>query len=108
AAVETSAHSWHCSGPVPVRARSAPTCPQARTDEAHAAPATGADLAARAVAPRASSVRAVDRLELLQAAPGADGDARERALREVHRHLRLVAQPFVEPVQERAAAGEHD
>ena len=41
---------------------------------------------------------AVDRLELFEAAAGTDGHARERALRKVNRHLRLVAQPFVEAV----------
>ena len=40
--------------------------------------------------------------------PGADRDAGERALGEVDRHLRLVAQPLVEAGEERAAAGEHD
>ena len=50
----------------------------------------------------------MDRLELLEAAPGADGDAGERALGEVHGHLRLVPQPLVEALQQRAAAGEHD
>ena len=50
----------------------------------------------------------MDRLELLEAAPRADRDARERALGEVDGHLRLVAQPLVEAVQERTAAGEHD
>src|SRR5215216_5671068 len=51
---------------------------------------------------------AVDRLELLEAAARADRDARERALGEMDRHLRLVAEALVEAVQERAAAGEHD
>ena len=62
----------------------------------------------RSVPPRARAVRAVDRLELLEAAARADRDARERALGEVHGHLRLVAEPLVEPLQQRAAAGEHD
>src|ERR671933_686061 len=53
-----------------------------------------------AVAPGAR--RAVDRLELLEAAAGADGDAGERALRQVDRHLRLVPEALVEPVQESA------
>src|SRR5204862_7179668 len=48
---------------------------------------------ARAVA---RPVRAVDRLELLEAPPGADRHARERALGEMHGHLRLEAQPLVE------------
>src|SRR5207344_1412038 len=51
---------------------------------------------------------AVDRLELLEAAAGTDSDAGQRALRDVHGHLRLVTEPLVEAVQERAAAGEDD
>ncbi len=50
----------------------------------------------------------MDDLELLEAPARADGDAGQRRLGEVHRHVRLVAQPLVEPVQERAAAGEDD
>src|SRR5947199_3718953 len=63
---------------------------------------------AAVAAARAGAVRAVNGLELLEAAPGADRHARERALRQVHGHLRLVAQALVEPREERAAAGEHD
>src|SRR5205085_10558032 len=48
------------------------------------------------------------RLELLEAAAGADGDARERRLGEVRRHVRLLAQALVEPLQERPTAGEDD
>src|SRR5207244_7145720 len=59
-----------------------------------------------AVAPRAGA--AVDRLELLEAASGANGDTRQRRLREVYRHLRLVPKPLVEVREQRAAAGEHD
>src|SRR5690348_16169828 len=51
---------------------------------------------------------AVDRLELLEAPAGADRDARERALGEMHGHLRLVAQALVEAGEERAAACEDD
>src|SRR5919199_190744 len=54
------------------------------------------------------AVRAVDRLELLERAPGADRHARERRLGQVRRHLGLVAQALVEPLEQRAAAGHHD
>ena len=54
------------------------------------------------------AVRAVDRLELLQRAPGADRDTRQRRLGAMGGHLRLLAQPLVDPLQQRAAAGEHD
>src|SRR5918997_4047070 len=67
--------------------------------------------ARRPSAPPARSgilVGAVDRLELLEAAAGADRHAGERRLGEVSRHLGLVAQALVEPLQQRAAAGEHD
>src|SRR2546430_12778751 len=47
------------------------------------------------------SVRAVNRLELLEAPARADGDAGERALGQVDGHLRLVAQALVETGQER-------
>ena len=67
-----------------------------------------ATLAAAVASAGAGAVRAVDRLELLEAAPGADRHTRERALGEVDGHLRLVAQALVEPRQERAAAGEDD
>src|SRR5262249_49399666 len=60
-------------------------------------------LVAAAVA-GAGLVAPVDGLELLEAPARADRNARERALGEVHRHLRLVAQPLVEPGEERAAA----
>ena len=50
----------------------------------------------------------MDRLELLEAAAGADRDTGQRRFGQVHRHLRLVAQPLVEAGQERAAAGEDD
>src|SRR4051812_1881622 len=56
----------------------------------------------------AGAIRAVDRLELLEAPPGADRDAGQGTLREVHRHLRLMPEALVEAVQERASAGEHD
>src|SRR5438309_11158484 len=56
----------------------------------------------------ASPRAAVDCLELLEAPAGADRDAREWRLREMDRHLRLVAQPLVEVREERAAAGEDD
>src|SRR5215471_437296 len=51
---------------------------------------------------------AVNRLELIEAASGADCDARQRALGEVNVHLRLVAPALVEAREERAAAGEDD
>src|SRR4051794_21029501 len=51
---------------------------------------------------------AVNRLELLEAASGADRDTGQRRLREMHRHLRLVAQALVQSGQEGAAAGEDD
>src|SRR4051812_10200646 len=54
------------------------------------------------------AVRAVDRLELLERAAGADRDTRQRRLGAVGRHLRLLAEALVDPLQERAAAGEHD
>ena len=60
------------------------------------------------VVPALLRLAAVDRLELLEAAAGADRDAGERGLGEVHGHLGLVAEALVEPGQERAAAGEHD
>ena len=47
-------------------------------------------------------------LEHLEAAAGADGDAGERRLGELGRHLRLVAKALVEAGEERAAAGEDD
>src|SRR5215210_3616890 len=53
-------------------------------------------------------VAAVDRLELLEAAAGADRHTRERRLGKVRGHLRLVAQAVVEPLEERPAAREHD
>src|SRR5713226_523892 len=54
------------------------------------------------------SCRPVDRLELLEAPAGADRDAGQRALCEVDGHLRLVAEPLVQPRQERASSGEDD
>src|SRR5438067_3781901 len=57
---------------------------------------------------RAGPRAAVDRVELLEAAAGTDGDTRERGLGEVHRHVRLVTQTLVQPLQQRAAACEHD
>ena len=41
----------------------------------------------------------VDRLELLEAAPRADCDARQRRLGQMHRHLGLVAEPIVESIK---------
>src|SRR4051812_23836374 len=55
-----------------------------------------------------TAVRAMDRLELLERPAGADGDAGQRRLRAVRRHLGLLAQALVEPLQERAPAREHD
>src|SRR4051794_9741707 len=65
-------------------------------------------VAASVPATRAGAVRTVDRLELLEAPPRADRDAGQRALGEVHLHLRLMAQPLVEAGQQRPAAGEDD
>src|SRR5919106_1961712 len=67
----------------------------------------GTRLAAAAVA-LARLRRAVDDLELLEAAPGADRHAGERRLGELHGHLRLVAEPVGEACEERAASGQHD
>src|SRR5918992_2151538 len=53
-------------------------------------------------------VGAVDRLELLEAAAGADRHAGERRLGQVGRHLGLVAQALVQSLEQRAAAREHD
>src|SRR5262245_40329044 len=64
-------------------------------------------LGAVVVAPLAG-LAAVDRLEFLEAPAGAYRDTGQRALRKVDRHLRLVAEPLVEAVQEGAAAGEDD
>src|SRR5918997_948258 len=67
--------------------------------------------ARRPSAPPARSgilVGAVDGLELLEAATRAHRHAGERRLGQVCGHLRLVAQALVEPLQEGAAAGEHD
>src|SRR5207244_11746964 len=56
----------------------------------------------------AGLVGAVDRLELLQAPPRADGHAGERALGQVDGHLGLVAEALVEAGQRGAAAREAD
>ncbi len=50
----------------------------------------------------------MDRVELFEAAARPDGDAGERRLGEMNRHVRLVPEALVEPLQQRAAAGEHD
>src|SRR5512132_1684062 len=50
----------------------------------------------------------VNRLELLEAPPGADGHAGERRFGEVDGHLGLVAEPLIEPCEKSATAGEHD
>ena len=50
----------------------------------------------------------MDRLELLEAPPGADGDAGERALGEMDGHLRLVTEPLVQALQQCAPAREHE
>src|SRR3954451_2190726 len=70
----------------------------------------GAPRAARLAPSRRSGilVAAVDRLELLEAAALAHRHARERRLREVGRHLGLVAEPVVEALEQGAAAREHD
>src|SRR3954454_1532831 len=52
--------------------------------------------------------RTVDDLELLEAPPRPDRDAGERRLGELYGHLGLLAQPVLEPVEERPAAGEDD
>src|SRR3954454_3400083 len=54
------------------------------------------------------AVGAVDCLELLERASGSDRDARQRRLGAVRGHLRLLAQPLVQALEQRAAAGEHD
>src|SRR5687767_6422823 len=51
---------------------------------------------------------AVDHVELLQRAPGADRDTGQRRLGQMAWHLGLVAQPLVEALQQRAATGQHD
>src|SRR3954471_11213086 len=86
------------------RVREAATAFETRESGSHAnqVPLPGAAVA------RAGARAAMDRVELLEAAPGADGDAGQRRLGEVHGHVRLVAQPLVEAEQQRAAAGEHD
>ena len=50
----------------------------------------------------------MDDLELLEAPARADRDAGERRLRQLDRHLRLVAQPLLETAEQRAAACEDD
>src|SRR2546430_17409959 len=65
-------------------------------------------LAAAVARAGAGPVRAMDRLELLQAPAGADGHARQRALREMDRHLGLVPESLVEAGQQRASPGEDD
>src|SRR5204862_6002034 len=77
-------------------------------DPAHRQRGLRVDLRVRAVVVASSARGAMDRLELLEAAAGADRDAGERALGEVDRHLRLVAEPLVQAVQEGAATGEDD
>src|SRR3954465_5729687 len=57
---------------------------------------------------RLVAVRTVNGLELLERTPGADRDAGQRRLGAMGGHLRLLAQPLVDPLKERAAAGEHD
>src|SRR5262249_23681172 len=52
------------------------------------------------------AIRAVDRLELLERAAGADCHARQRRFRQVRGHLRLLAQTLVESLQQRASPGE--
>src|SRR3954447_7953578 len=57
---------------------------------------------------RVALVGTVDRLELLERPPRANGDARQRRLGQVRGHLGLVPQPLVQPLQQRPAAREHD
>src|SRR5918993_292475 len=45
-------------------------------------------------------VRAVDDLELLEGASAADRNTGQRGLGQVRRHLRLLAQALVEPLQQ--------
>src|SRR6185437_16953975 len=53
-------------------------------------------------------VRSVDGLEFLQRSPRPDRHTGQRRLGQVYRHLRLGAQPLRQPLQERAAASQHD
>src|SRR4029079_6417418 len=57
---------------------------------------------------RVVAVRTVNGFELLQRTPGADRDTRQRRLGAMGGHLRLLAPPLVDPLQERPAAGEQD
>src|ERR1700754_4676236 len=50
----------------------------------------------------------MDGLELLEASTASDRDAGERRLRAMGRHLCLISQTLVEPLEQAAAAGEHD
>src|SRR5918999_2437062 len=54
------------------------------------------------------AVAAVDGLELLERAARPHCNTRERGLGAVGGHLRLVPQALVEPLEEQAAAGQHD
>src|SRR4051812_9804017 len=71
-------------------------------------PSVRVGTAAVAAPVRVRLVRPVDRVELLQRPAGADGDAGERALGQVHRHLRLGADPVGQALKQRSPAGEHD
>src|SRR4029079_7769618 len=64
-------------------------------------------LAAAAV-PVSSLRGAMDDLELLEAPARSDGDARERRLGQLDRHLRLLAEALLDTGQERSAAGQDD
>src|SRR5665647_365798 len=59
--------------------------------------------------PRPGVALALDEdIELLEILAGAHSHARERRLRQMHRHLRLFAQALGQTLQQRPAAGEHD
>src|SRR6185503_3995961 len=51
---------------------------------------------------------ALQRLELLERLPRADGDTAQRVLRGDDRHAGLVAEPCLEAVEQRPTAGEDD
>src|SRR5450756_179171 len=60
-------------------------------------------------APRPGVALALDEdLELLEVLARTYGHAGERRLRQMHRHLRLVAQALRQTLEQRPAAGQHD
>src|SRR6266536_5841983 len=62
----------------------------------------------RSLAPVRGDQHPLEDLELLQAFARADRHAGQRILGYVDRHARLVLQALVHPLEESAAAGEHD